>query len=175
MRVCAIYSSSRLLRWALIVGCIAVVVETMGVGLAMISLKPWAHLTVPALSLNICTFSVGGGQIAKWRYVYWIYPIVYQALLFVLVFVQAWKNPGVHVKRSLIGVMGGLTDTPAMMGNALDMALATRLLLNMWGRYYGRDVELSVIPEASYRLEFHLPPRNQQQSIAQPSTSFWSA
>ncbi|KZW00337.1 hypothetical protein EXIGLDRAFT_830750 [Exidia glandulosa HHB12029] len=173
-RICAIYKSSKIIRVLAVTGCIIVVLETVGVGVVIIVVKGWARLTVPGTSVDICIPSHGGAP-PSWRYVYWIFPILYNTFLFALVVCRAWLDLAFHDKRSIIRVIildssltylwnlilqmvsifiwryasGGLSETPAMMGNALDVALATRLLLNIWKRFYARqDPSLSTIPRS---------------------------
>ncbi|EJD52057.1 hypothetical protein AURDEDRAFT_111558 [Auricularia subglabra TFB-10046 SS5] len=166
IRVCAIYHHSRRVRFVVLGGAVVEVVAVLALGLRIVLSAEWTPVLIAGV--RSCA---PGGVFPSWRWVFWITPLVYYCILFVLVVKGAhwtrgqskdWKvsssralrlivrdstinfvyNLAIQTAYIFIWRFGrtGLMQVPTFIAFSLDIIFATKLLLNLWERFYRDEV-----------------------------------
>ncbi|KZW00350.1 hypothetical protein EXIGLDRAFT_745630 [Exidia glandulosa HHB12029] len=191
IRVCAIYAQQRHIRILVWAGCALEIAVFLAIGLSTLITSKWALVVITPIDMAMCAPIAG---YPSWKYVLWIPLLVYYSFLFALVLRRAQSDRGregklagsrmlslivrdstrnfifnlsAHFAFIFLWRFGRLSmmELPVSLYDCLDIVFATRLLLNLWGKYYewaetaedpeaendGRDVDTDMINMAALR------------------------
>lgn len=168
VRVCAIYGQTKVIQGVVLAGIIAEIISVFVFGLPIIRAVKWSVLDVPQLGITSC---VPTTDLPRSRWEFWIIPLVFDFMLFVLVLIRGWNE--LTRKNKLTGSLllrlivrdstmifiynlvaqsafiflwrfarSSLAETPSEMENSIDIVFATRMLLNLWEKFYATDAAI---------------------------------
>ncbi|EJD52050.1 hypothetical protein AURDEDRAFT_111553 [Auricularia subglabra TFB-10046 SS5] len=176
IRVGAVYGQARSIWTIVVVGCIAEVISIFAFGLRILRVSTWTQLSIPGTRIRAC---VPKTDFPTSRWEFWIIPLTYDFVLFLLVFIRGWdeltrrnKLTSSHILRLIVRDSSlvflytflaqlayiflwrfgrsSLAVVPSEMGNAIDIVFATRMLLNLWARFYSTDPAIVSTRGAGY-------------------------
>lgn len=165
IRVGAVYGQSQLIWTIVAAGCVAEVISIFVFGLRFFQGSAWSLLSIPGTTIAAC---VSKTDFSSSRWEFWIVPLIYDLILFLLVVYRGWdeltrrkKLTSSHMLQLIVRDSSlvflytflaqlvfiflwrfgrsSLTAAPSELGNAIDISCATRLLLNLWSRFHSTE------------------------------------